>query len=742
MILDPLTTTIKKLRYTYSNSLHQHLREKNKLETMKSSELSVENQACTYSNASQMSPTIEYEVPECSESHANSPFLLEDIPEEEDKIHSMQSDNIEPYDSISCLSQTLETYDINDCIIKNCKNSDNQYSKQSANIHQSLRTVNSVNEKDSIQEHYINHSSKNKRHDKNNFYVNFPDHENLHCIDKRKHAKISTFSDDFILLAEKYLSRDTCEESPINFSNRVINKCNAKNVKRPVIHRRYNHVTAIKDNHSAQKNNDLFYKMSYPEKLYKQFGININNKKGNERHVDSFDQGFLQKHKQELEIVKLDLSTKHQTCSDVSQVSPNSTSIFKIDNEMFKNRENRTITFPLIKDTSQKENKFHLMQRNIAPYNEITKESYETQFPNAFEDFPTPTIINSQFVNFHDGTKMFKSQIEPMNMEDSQESLMNVKESQESLIQKFDKNIHSSKLDGRNRLCRFHDSLQTFEPSYNTNAYTEARERKSDLSKIKKKLFHSHNYHANNLRDANPCNFNIKSTNPLPSQQAKLHICENNMCENNAKQELLEKSLHNRNKNILFNTKTIPSSALNFSQNIQTDKRFRESTRKEIFNKADVECAKNQINLNNCNKRYIYLDSTRCQHNALQERHFHKGIMQTIAQPRILHEDCDNRMDNCINLSTDVSLLLIEPKKNSAYTYPKILDDQHRSVQNITQPIKYMAVNNNSDIQRIPVYISDNNITQDVPLEVLTVVKPNAQTEELYFHKKYHLCEY
>lgn len=722
MILDPLTKTIKKLRCTYSNSLRQqYLREKNKLETVKPSALSVENQACTYSGASQMSPAIEYEVPECSENRTISPFLLEDIPEEHDKIHSMQSDNVEPYDSISCLSQTLETYDINDCIIKNRKKDDNQYSKQSVDIYQSPRTVNSVNEKDSIQEHYINHPSKNKRHNKNNLYVDFSNHENLQCIDNRKHAEDSIFLNDSMLFAEKYLSRDTCEKSPINFSNRVINKCNAKNVKRPVIHR-YNHVTAVKDNHSGQKNDDSSHKMNYAEKLYKQFGININNKRDNERHayVDSFHQ---QKNKQELETVKLpDLSMKYQACSDVSPVS--STSVFKIDNEIPKYRENHTIAFPLIKDASQKENKFHWMQKSITPYNDITKESYETQFPNGAKNFPTPSMRNSQF--FHDGTKMFKPRIESMNMEDSQESLMNIKESQESLIEKFDLNMHSNKLNGRNRVCRFDDSLQTFETLYNINAYAERTRGRE--------LFHSHNYHAINLRDANPCNFNLKSTK-LPAQQAKLHIYENN----DAKQELLEKSLHNRNKNILFNAKAIPSSTLNFSQTIQPDQRFRKSTCKEIFNKADVECAKNQIDLNHCNEQYIYLDSIRCQHNASQQHHFHKGAVQ-IVQPRILHEDRDNRMDNCINLSTDVSLL-VEPKKNFVYTYPKMMDDQHHSVQHITQPIKYVAVNNNSDIQRIPIYISDNNIKEDVPLEVITLVKPNAQTEEVYFHKKYHLSK-
>lgn len=736
MILDPLTTTIKKLRCTYSNSLRQqYLRERNKLETVKSPELSVENQACTNSDVLQMSPNsiIEYEVPKCNENRANSPFLLEDIPEEDDKIHSKQSDNVEPYDSISCLSQDLETYDINDdCIIKNRKNSD-KYSKQS-DIHQSTRTVNfySMNEKDSVQEHYINHFSKNRRHNKNNFYVDFSDRENSQCINNRKQAEISTFSNDSILLAEKHLSRDTCKKSPINFSNRVINKCkNAKNVK-PVIHRRYNHITAIKDNHSAQKNDDLLYKMSYAEKLYNQFGIDINNKRDNKRqaYVEAFHQQLLQKNKQET-VKSPHLCMEYQACSDISQVSPNTTSVFKIDSEIPTYRENHTITFPLIRDTSQKKNKSYFMQKNIAPYNGITKEIYEIQFPSTSENFPTPSIINPQFVNYHDGTKVFKPQIE--SMKDSQEELMNIKDSQESLIEKFDINMHS-KLDGRNRLCRFNDSLQTFGTLYNTNAYTErlAREQEQVLSKAKKQLFYSHNYTIN-LRDTNPCNFHVKSTK-LPSQQTKLRIY------NDTKQELLEKNLHNRNKNILFNSlnaKTIPSSTFNFSQNIETNKRLRESTCKEIFNKADVECAKNQVNLNR-NEQYIYLDSARCQHNVSQEHHFHKGAVQ----PGILHEDRNSSMDNCINLSTDVPLLLVEQEGNSTHTYLKMIDDQHRSVQNITQPIKYIAVNNNSDIQRIPIYISDKNIVEDVPLEVITLVKPNAQSEEMYFHKKYRLCKY
>lgn len=737
---DPFTTIIKKLKHICSNSLHeQYLRRKNRLKTMKSSESSVENQECTYSDDSQISPkstsTIEYEVPKHSENRTISPFLKE-IPKEDDKIHFMQSDNIEPYDSISYSSQNiLEVCDTNDCIV-NRKNNDNQYSKQSADIHQSKRAVsfNSVNEKDSIRKHsnYINHPSKNKRHNKDNFYVDFPDHENSQYIDNTKHAEISPFSSGSMLLAKKYSSKDYAgKESPINIFNRT-NKCNAKNIKRPVILHRHNNVTAIKDNHSVQKNDeDLFYKKSYVEKLYEQFGININNKSlDNDRHayVDSSRQQLLhEKNKQKLEIVKSpDLSEEYQACtySDVSLISPNSTSIFEIDCEIPKYRKNHTIEFPLIENTSQKENKFHLMQNNTDPYSDITKESYEMQFPNASENCPTPSVINAQFVNFYDQTKTFKPQ----------NGSMEIKDSQESLAEKFDINIQPNKLDGRNKSCRFDDSLQTFEVSYNTNAYIErlARKQEQVLPKVKKHLFHSHNYNAvNYLRDASPCNFNVKSSK-TSSQQTKLHKCE----KNDAKQELLQKNPHNRNQNVLLNSvnaRAIPST-LNFPRkNIQTDKRFRESTCKEIFSKADIERARNRANLSHCKGQC--LDSTRCQHNVSQAHHFHKGAVQ----PRILHDDHNSSMDNCINSSSDVPLLLLQ--KHNAYTYPKVIDDQHCSVmlQNITQPIKYLALNNNSDIQRIPVYINDKDVIESVPLKVITLVKPNAQTEELYFHKKYNL---
>lgn len=739
MVLDPLKTIIKKLKHIYSNSLHeQYLHGKNGLKTMKSFKLSEENQTCTYLDDLQISPkstsTIEYEVPKYSENCTISSFLKE-IPKEDDKIHFMQSDNIEPYDSISHSSQNiLEAYDTNDCII-NRKNNDNQYSKQSADIHQSKRAVsfNSVNEKDFVRKHsnYTNHPSKNKRHNKDNFYVDFPDHENSLYIDNTKHAEISS---DSMLLAKKYSSKNYAgKESPNNIFDRITNKCNAKNIKRPVILHRHNNVTAIK-NHSVQKNDeDLFYKKSYIEKVYEQFGININNKKlDNNKHayVDSSHQQFLhKKNKQELEIVKSpDLPVESQACtySDVSLVSPNSSLIFEIDCETPRYRKNHTIAFPLIEKTSQKENKFHLMQNNRNPYNDITKESYEMQFPNASENFPTPSIINAQFMNFYDRSKMFESQ----------KGSMEIKNSQESLVKKFDINMHPNKLDGRNKSCRFDDSLQTFEVSYNTNAYIErlARKQEQVLPKVKEHLFHPHNYNAiNYLQNASPCNFNVKSSKTL-SQQTKLHTYE----RNDAKREFLQKNPHNRNQNVLLNNINARaiSSTLNFPQNIQTDKRFEESTCKEIFSKADVECARNRANLSHCNEQY--LDTTRCQHN-VSAHHFDKGAVQTMMQPRILHEDHNCSMDNCINSSNDVPLLLLQ--KHNAYTYPKVIDDQHCSVmlQNIAQPIKYLALNKNSDIQRIPVYINEKNVIENVPLKVITLVKPNAQTEELYFHKKYNL---
>ncbi|XP_072753349.1 uncharacterized protein [Anoplolepis gracilipes] len=737
---DPLTTIIEKLRRT--NSLCQQLRKMNELKIGKSSELPVGNQACTYSNISQMLPnstsTIEYEVRKYNENRRISPVLLENIPEEDDKIYLMQSDNIEACDSIS--QNISEICDTNDCIIEKYKNNDKQYSKQSADIHQSTRAANlyAVNKKGNRKKHF--NYLKNKRHNRNNFNADFFDYEHSQCIDNMKHTKISTFSSDSMLLADKYSSTDACKKSSTDFSNKITNKCNAKNIKRPVI-RRNNNVTAVKD-HSVQKHNeDLFHKKSYVEKVYEQFGININHKNlDNKRHpyVDSFRQQLLRKkNKRELETVKTPLSVEYQACtySDASQVSPhtyNSTSICEIDCEIPKYRENHTNALPLIEGIFQKRNKFHLMQSNIAPYNDITKESYKMQFSNASENFPTPSIINAQFANVPDRIKTFEPEIGLMEMQDSQESL----------VEKFDINLHPKKLDRRNGLCRFDSSLSTFETLYNiNNTYSKqlAEEEKQVLPKMKKHPSNSHNYAINYLQDASPCTFNIKSTKPL-SQQIKLHICESN----DAKQELLEKRSNDWNQNVFFNnvnkTRVIPSSTLNLSQNIQTNKRFREPTYKEIFSNANIECSKNQDNLSNCNTQYIYLDSTRCQHkyNISQAHRFHNGAVQTMIQPGILHEDYNSNMDNCINLSNDVPLSL--DQNYTTYTYPKV-DNQHRSVllQNITQPIKYLAVNNNSDIQRIPVYINDKNVIQDDPVKVITLIKPNIQKEELYFHKNYNL---
>ncbi|XP_011691510.1 PREDICTED: uncharacterized protein LOC105452253 isoform X2 [Wasmannia auropunctata] len=73
---DPVTTTMKRLRNTYAESFRQQLsRRKNKreLENVKSA-YSVEHQACTSADISQLSP-VEFEVPKCNENRTTASRL-------------------------------------------------------------------------------------------------------------------------------------------------------------------------------------------------------------------------------------------------------------------------------------------------------------------------------------------------------------------------------------------------------------------------------------------------------------------------------------------------------------------------------------------------------------------------------------------------------------------------------------------------------------------------------------------
>ncbi|XP_011050423.1 PREDICTED: uncharacterized protein LOC105143670 [Acromyrmex echinatior] len=350
--------------------------------------------------------------------------------------------------------------------------------------------------------------------------------------------------------------------------------------------------------------------------------------------------------------------------------------------------------------------------------NGIKKELCETAFPNSYTNFPTPTIVNA----IVDQTKILEPQI----------GSMKIKDSQESQIEQINSNMHPKEYNERNEFHRYRNFLypRPFEVSCNTN--TEKLLQQEQISPdIRKSFYRSNNYHPiNHLQSVSLSNSNVESTKQF--SQTKLHVCEAN------KQELYRKNICDQNQNILFNNvndRAIPP-ILNITQNVQAEKRSAESCQENRFGKTDVKCTKNQINENacHCNEQYIYFDSANCPRKYKEQAHrCHKET----AQPESL---CDTRgynnsVDNCINLSSftqNVPLLTLR-QNDGLYMYPKAIDDQHRAVllQNVTQPVKYLAVENGSNIQKIPVYINDRSVkvAENAPLKVIAVMDPSIQTK-------------
>lgn len=171
----------------------------------------------------------------------------------------------------------------------------------------------------------------------------------------------------------------------------------------------------------------------------------------------------------------------------------------------------------------------------------------------------------------------------------------------------------------------------------------------------------------------------------------------------------------------------IPTASLSFPSNVQTNRKSRETACEETYN---VNCVKNQTNTCRCNEKYIYIDSTRRKYNVSQTHPF----FENTAQPKAPYDTKSFNNDNtnsCINQSIDtrnIPLLSVEQKP---CMYLKVTDDQHRAIllQNVAQPIKYVAVKNDSGIQRIPVYLNDGNVkvAENVPLKMVALVDSNAQ---------------
>lgn len=282
MLLDPVKTTLKKLRVSYAECFRQQLLHERKTQSI-NIESPVEYQACTYSN-SQVSP-VEFEVPKCNDENdtiiAN---LSESITQKTNKLHRIpnlmceKSNDITQYDSTSRSSQNSFAAYTND------ENSGNQFVNQFSDVSQLPKSVNLyfVNETHSVDSqknsNHVSLALKQNRYRKDNLCVNY---KHSRDVDKTGRSASLVFSNESVLSAEKPVTRsklstftaDTCAPNDIfQKCNRTANKHNNKNIKQiPKIIPRYNDIKITKRTHSTQLKN------VYPESLYKTFETTVFN---------------------------------------------------------------------------------------------------------------------------------------------------------------------------------------------------------------------------------------------------------------------------------------------------------------------------------------------------------------------------------------------------------------------------------------------------------------------------------
>lgn len=303
---------------------------------------------------------------------------------------------------------------------------------------------------------------------------------------------------------------------------------------------------------------------------------------------------------------------------------------------------------------------------------------------------------------------------------ESRNGPMKVQDIRESQVDELD--LCSNKLNRRNGFSRLDKSLhsQAFETLHDTKAYPEKLPQQEQIASNMRKQIHSNYRSINHLERVNFLNV-VKSAKRMQqtTQQSKLHIRE----RNNAGER-------DQNQNILFNSVSdtvIPTAVLSFPPNVQTDKKSKKSTCEETY---DANCMKKQTNTCRC-EQHIYLDSTHCPRKYMsQARHFYEGAVQPTASYNT--KSYNNDTNNCINQSNGTqNILLSVEQKYSPRMYLKVSDDQQHAVllQNVTQPIKYLAVKKDTGIQRIPIYINDGDVkvAENVPLKLIALVDSNTQ---------------
>jgi len=243
--------------------------------------------------------------------------------------------------------------------------------------------------------------------------------------------------------------------------------------------------------------------------------------------------------------------------------------------------------------------------------------------------------------------------------------------------------------------------------------------------------------HKNSFKQI-PLNLSIKDANPdvtidysrnsndfnidLNNSRAPLHLYGYNYTHAHDSNQ----AAPNQNQDILFNNSNMAISASNFHQNEfpQAGVQAGNIHSQEIFSRVDAEHARYKLQRDN--EEQISNNSPSIYH---EERTM--PIRQTDISHNIRHSDSniDNRLDNMQNISSRqwysrlidnqrhsiASILQLDsqsmnnPSTNmrNVRTYLTAFDDQ--SVQSISQPAKYYAINNKHYVKRLPIYPNNEN---------------------------------
>lgn len=316
-----------------------------------------------------------------------------------------------------------------------------------------------------------------------------------------------------------------------------------------------------------------------------------------------------------------------------------------------------------------------------------------------------------------------------------------IQNSQESQIENREINMRSNDLNEGNKFCKYNGFLQRQLSETSHNIEKSMWQRSIAYAAREHVLRSNNNRPMNDLQGTSFFDFNVEPT----KQYFQENRSQNNSYSHNY--EICDKRCNANFARSSFCKSTTPP--LNLSQNARIDTKCKVPMCERVLDRMNaVECAKQ--NRSCCNERYIHSKSPH--YSASKAYLFHQKTAQTSMESEIPcnvrsnNSDTDNCIIDLSNGSRNIQLTL-EPNYN---TFPRAVNNHHRPVllNHIDiQPIKYLAVDNRSRIQRIPVYNMDGasrdvEIRENVrPLQVVSLMNPNTahpleiplQTDNLQF---------